>query len=268
MFQIGRDCVIHPTARINVKHGFLGDRAMVREHVVIEGDRVEIGAEAFINRFASIGGGSSHDPGAALVAGDFLHMGFSSHINTARPVTVGHEFGCGIETKLLTHGVYSSAWNGFPAQWGEIRVGDRVWLPNAWVNPGVTIGSDVVVAARSLVNRDIPPGCLAGGTPAVVLKPDRYPRALTPAEKRALFADIFAQAMKRQAGQHRFEPEDDDGYRVDGDTVFQVTSRRVEGRATDFTELLRNQLRRNGIRFRVVAEQGAYVPWRGVLTSA
>ena len=35
MFQIGRDCVIHPTARIDVRHGFLGDRAVVREHAVI-----------------------------------------------------------------------------------------------------------------------------------------------------------------------------------------------------------------------------------------
>lgn len=268
MFQIGRDCVIHPTARIDVRHGFLGDRAVVREHVVIEGDRVEIGAEAFINRFASIGGGSSRDPGAALVAGDFLHMGFSSHINTARPVTVGHEFGCGIETKLLTHGVYSAAWDGFPVQWGAIALGDRVWLPNAWVNPGVTIGSDVVVAARSLVNRDLPAGCLAGGTPAEVLKPGCYPRKLGPAEKRTLFARIFAQATARGGAGHAFEPIDDDSYRVDRDTVFHVTARRVEGRATEFTEILRNQLRRNGIRFRVLAEKGEYAPWRGALTSA
>jgi acetyltransferase-like isoleucine patch superfamily enzyme len=268
MFQIGRDCIIHPTARIDVKHGFLGDRAMVREHAVIEGDRVEIGAEAFINRFASIGGGSSHDPGATLIAGDFLHMGFFSHINTARRVTVGHEFGCGIETKIFTHGVYSATWDGFPARWGEVAIGDRVWLPNAWVNPGVSIGGDVVVAARSLVNKDLPPGCLAGGTPAVVLKLDRYPRVLTPDEKRALFADIFAQALRRDGGTHACDPIDDDSYRVDRDTVFHVTARRVEGRATDFTETLRNQLRRNGIRFRFVAEEGEYRPWRGVLTSA
>jgi acetyltransferase-like isoleucine patch superfamily enzyme len=268
MFQIGRDCIIHPTARIEVRQGFLGDRSIVREHAVIEGDQVEIGAEAFLNRFASIGGGSSRDPGSTLVAGDFLHMGFSSHINIAQRVTVGHEFGCGIETKLFTHGVYSSAWDGFPAKWGEIAIGDRVWLPNAWVNPGVTIGSDVVVAARSLVNRDLPPGCLAGGTPAVVLKANRYPRILSAAEKRAVFEGVFARAQKRHGFAHSFEPIDDDSYRVDRDTVFHVTARLVEGRATEFTEILRNQLRRNGIRFRVVAENGEYVPWRGVLTSA
>ena len=51
-------------------------------------------------------------------------------------------------------------------------IGDRVWLPTASVNPGVTIGSDVVVAARSLVNHDVPAGCLAGGIPAQVLQRD------------------------------------------------------------------------------------------------
>ena len=268
MFQIGRDCIIHPTARIAVKHGFLGDRAMVREHVVIEGNHVEIGAEAFLNRFASIGGGSSLDPDSALVAGDFLHLGFSAHLNPARRLTIGHEFGGGIETKVFTHGVYSSAWDGFPVQWGEVTIGDRVWLPNAWVNPGVTIGRDVVVAARSLVNRDLPAGCLAGGTPAVVLQEGAYPRRLDDGAKLALFARLFAEALRRHGGEHAYVPEDAEHYRVDRDTLFAIAARRVEGRATSFTEILRNQLRRNGIRFRVVAENGDYAPWKGVLTSA
>lgn len=268
MFQIGRDCIIHPTARINVKHGFLGDRSIVREHVVIEGDRVEIGAEAFINRFASIGGGSSHDPGSTLLAGDFLHLGFFAHLNIARRLVIGHEFGGGIETKVFTHGVYSSAWDGFPAQWGDVIIGDRVWMPNAWVNPGVTVGDDVVVAAKSLVNRDLPPGCLAAGTPARVIREDCYPRKLEPGEKRALFARIFAQAETRDGAAHRFEEVDADSYRVDRDTLFSLDERQVVGRATTFSEILRNQLRRNGIRFRVVVQGGEYAPWRGILTGA
>ena len=272
MFQIGRDCKIHPTARIDVKHGFLGDRALVREHAVIEGTHVEIGAEAFVNRFCCIGGGSCHDPESKLVAGDFLHMGFFCHLNLARKLTIGHEFGGGIETKVFTHGAYTSAWEGFPVQWAEVTIGDRVWLPNAWVNPGVTIGSDVVVASRSLVNKDLPAGCLAGGNPAVVLKENRYPRKLTAAEKRRLFAEIFAQAQAIDGaaggGAHRFEPIDEDSYRVDRDTVFHVTERRIEGRATTFTETLRNQLRRNGVRFRYLPEKNVYAPWRGALTSA
>ena len=61
---------------------------------------------------------------------------------------------------------------------------------------------------------------------------------------------------------------DDDSYRVDRDTTFHVTARRIEGRATKFTETLRNQLRRNGVRFRHLPEKNDYAPWKGVLTSA
>lgn len=267
MFQIGRDCQIHPTARIDVKHGFLGDRAVVREHAVIEGTQVEIGAESFINRFASIGGGSSHDPDSRMTAGDFLHMGMFSHLNLARRLTIGHEFGCGVETKVFTHGAYTSAWEGFPVQWADVAIGDCVWLPNAWVNPGVTIGDNVVVASRSLINKDLPAGCLAGGNPAVPLKLNHYPRALSGAQKQKLFGEIFAQALSIDGNEHRFAAIDDDSYRIDGDTLFHVTARRIEGRATKFTETLRNQLRRNGIRFRFQPEGTDYAPWRGVLTS-
>ena len=155
MFELGKDVRIHPSARINVKHGYLGDRSVVGEHAVIEGNHIEIGAEAWIFRYADIGGGSCFDPQATLKIGDFLHMGLHSHINFALPVEIGHEFGCGIETKVFAHGAYLSAWEGFPVQWGGVKIGDRVWLPNAWVNPGVTIGANVVVAARSLIHRPL-----------------------------------------------------------------------------------------------------------------
>lgn len=38
------------------------------------------------------------------------------------------------------------------------------------VSGGVTIGSDTVVGAGSVVTRDLPPGVLAGGSPARVIR--------------------------------------------------------------------------------------------------
>ena len=92
-FSVGRDCKIHPSALINVKHGFIGDGAVINEGARIEGYRVEIGRESFIDRLAVIGGGSCFDPQAYLIAGDWLHLGVSAQINTARGVRVGHERG-------------------------------------------------------------------------------------------------------------------------------------------------------------------------------
>lgn len=260
MFEIGGDIQIHPTAQINVKHGFIGDRSIIKAGVIIEGYHVEIGSEAWINRYVDIGGGSCFDPQAKLVAGDFLHVGLHSHINFGRPVMIGHEFG-GIGLNILTHGAYPPVWEGFPAQWGGVTIGDRVWMANTWVNPGVIVGSNVVVAAGSVVNRDIPDGCLAGGIPAKIIRENAYPRKLSAEEKSRLFSEIFRQAERINGRFHYYAQLSEGAFCVDRNTVFNIDEREMGGRVTVFTDILKNQLRRNGIRFRYGDKGGEYVPW-------
>ncbi len=46
-----------------------------------------------------------------------------------------------------------------------------MWIAgNVTILSGVTIGSGSVIAGHSVVTRDIPPNCLAGGSPARVIK--------------------------------------------------------------------------------------------------
>ncbi|MGR3569258.1 acyltransferase [Pseudooceanicola sp.] len=53
----------------------------------------------------------------------------------------------------------------------DIEIGDHVWLAQGvQVLKGVTIGAHSVIGARALVSTDIPPGCLAAGVPARVLR--------------------------------------------------------------------------------------------------
>ncbi len=52
-----------------------------------------------------------------------------------------------------------------------IRVGNDVWIgASVTVLPGVTIGSNTVIGAGSVVNRDIPDGVVAVGNPCRVLR--------------------------------------------------------------------------------------------------
>ena len=57
-------------------------------------------------------------------------------------------------------------------EWAEpVMVGNSVWIGgNAVILPGVTIGNDVVVAAGSVVTRDIPDNVVVAGNPAVIKK--------------------------------------------------------------------------------------------------
>lgn len=53
-----------------------------------------------------------------------------------------------------------------------IRIGDDVWVgSNTVIMPGVTIGSNVVIGAGSVVTHDIPDNVVAFGTPCRVVRP-------------------------------------------------------------------------------------------------
>lgn len=55
----------------------------------------------------------------------------------------------------------------------SIVIGDHVWIGlNVIVLKGVTIGEGAIVAAGSVVNKDVPPHCLVAGVPAKVVKTD------------------------------------------------------------------------------------------------
>jgi tetrahydrodipicolinate N-succinyltransferase len=192
------------------------------------------------------------DEGAFLNAGDFFHMGWNSQVNIAMGVEIGHEVGVGIETKIFTHGAYLPADLGFPVQWSPVKIGNMVWLPNAWVNPGVTIGDNVVVSARSLINSDLPSWCLAGGIPAKIIREDcRVPFD---------FEGLVARIKKIVNG--AVVKEVNRGIVIiSGKTYFDITSRTITGEVTGESESIKNQLRRNGIRFRFKALNGEYVPW-------
>ncbi len=52
-----------------------------------------------------------------------------------------------------------------------IMIGNHVWIGSkATILKGVTIGDGAIVAANSLVNRDVPPNCLVAGNPARVIR--------------------------------------------------------------------------------------------------
>lgn len=233
-FEIGEDVIIEPGAIIDVKEGRIGDRSIIRAGARIQTTRVVLGPESYLDCGAWIGGGSCFDDEAFLEAGCWFHMGWNCQVNTAWGVTVGDEVGLGIETKVFTHGAYLPMDYGFPVQWAPVKIGSRVWMPNAWVNPGVTIGDNVVVGARSLVNRDLPAGCFAAGVPVKILEENKYP------------------------GQPK---EWAPGVQYAGKTIFDIRKRIITGPVSEASEKIKNHLRRNGIRFKYYAKDGVYVPW-------
>ncbi|MCC6580649.1 MAG: putative colanic acid biosynthesis acetyltransferase [Phycisphaeraceae bacterium] len=87
------------------------------------------------------------------------------------PVTIG-------DHSVLSQDVYICAGThdyrqpNLPLLRTPVTIGSGVWIcAGAFIGPGVTIGDNSVIAARSVVVKDIPANVIAGGNPARVIKP-------------------------------------------------------------------------------------------------
>lgn len=81
-------------------------------------------------------------------------------------IEVGDNCIIGYNTTLLTHEYLIDEYRT-----GKIIIGDSVMIgANTTVLPGVTIGDGAVVAAGSVVHRDVPAGAFVGGNPMQELR--------------------------------------------------------------------------------------------------
>jgi acetyltransferase-like isoleucine patch superfamily enzyme len=113
--------------------------------------------------------------GAILQIGD--NCGFSAtSICAARSIVIGNNVRCGANTTIT-----DTDWHGIPVHLrndiasigtAPVVIEDDVWLGmHVTVLKGVHIGAGTVVAAGSVVSKDLPVGVIAGGVPARVLRP-------------------------------------------------------------------------------------------------
>ena len=52
-----------------------------------------------------------------------------------------------------------------------VTIGDNVWMGGGVIiNPGVTVGNDVVIASGSVVVKDVPSHVIIGGNPAHIIR--------------------------------------------------------------------------------------------------
>jgi maltose O-acetyltransferase len=136
------------TAILRELLGDLGDRVVIKPPLAMDyGYQTSIGAGTFINSGAVI-----LDVGRVAIGAD-VQIGPNVQL-----LTPTHP----LEPELRRSGAEAAE---------PISIGDNAWLGGGViVCPGVTIGRDTVVGAGAVVTRDLPPGVLAVGNPARVIR--------------------------------------------------------------------------------------------------
>lgn len=91
-------------------------------------------------------------------------------IRCAKSIKLGNDVNIAHDVTIMDSNFHKFGANG-TSKAQKVEIGNHVFIGSkSIILKGVTIGDGVVIAAGSVVTKDIPKGCLAGGVPAKVIK--------------------------------------------------------------------------------------------------
>jgi acetyltransferase-like isoleucine patch superfamily enzyme len=286
---------IDENATVECSERFIvGRLSSFREGLSIEGSTVLVGDNVFGCKRIEISGGAKN-PFAFLSIGDTTFLGDDLILDISRPILIGREAFVTQRAIVITHNIGQSILEGFENRFEPVVLEDRCQIGmSTTVYAGSRIGSEAIVGSNSYVVSPIPPGKLALGVPARVVRSSA--RSLSRAQQLELalkmareFRELLSLrgfaisdvaddgfSFRHEDHQYQFVFKEactaDDFASAYGDesvlwafetapsvpqgcTVFNLLARRVQGNGGVFAESAREFLRKRGIR----CEPG---PWR------
>ena len=253
---------IHPSVKIgkNVKIKCksikLGEFCIIGDNVTIECNKFEAHSWLFMWHGVEVGRGGCNGKNSNVKIGKGVGIFENTVINPSESVEIGDNCGIGADVMIWTHGAWLDVMQGFPHDFGPVKLGNNVWLPaRSIVLPNVTIGDNVVIGTNSIINRDLPNGCLAAGTPCKVIREGLYPRPLNDKDLKKLVEHIcsdwidlcISKGITRNI-EVWYEKRKIFLNQNSLQTIYYLDDRKIEGHTNDVSEDLRDYLRRRGIK--------------------
>jgi acetyltransferase-like isoleucine patch superfamily enzyme len=140
--------------------------------VLIKNGSIKVGRKVQLHRGVKLSAWGN-EYSTEIIIGDNTSIGDRTEIHAGKSVKIG--CGCNIAWDVC---IMDRDYHKFNSETEEIKpvtIGDNVWIGcKAVILKGITIGEGAVVAAGSVVTKDVPPKTLVGGNPAKVLKEDIY----------------------------------------------------------------------------------------------
>ena len=257
--DIHESVVIGDNVQIHCDSVKIGEFSRVGNDIKINCKSFEAGGWLFMWDRVEVGRGGCTGPNSNVKIGNHVGIFEGTIINPSESIEIGDDVGIGGEVMIWTHGAWLDVTQGFPSDFGPVKIGNNVWLPaRNIVLPNVTIGDNSVIGIGSIVNRNIPDGSLAAGSPCKVIKENYYPRILNKNEQKKLICDIIEDWHKLHKVKNiqYSEAKYEDGKiilsQLDSieinETIYHIQERKIEGYINDVSEDLRDYLRRRGIK--------------------
>ena len=110
-----------------------------------------------------------------ITIGDWVYIGPGARFSGSGGLTIGRNVAIGPDVTILTsnHKHDDPDWIPFGPDVVKkpVRIEDHVWIgARVVILPGVTVGEGAVVAAGSVVTKDVPACAIVAGNPAAMVK--------------------------------------------------------------------------------------------------
>jgi len=255
--QIGKNVIIGDGVEIRCPEKIhIGDNSILTKDIKINCTSFEAGEYFYMTERCEIGRGGCYGPNSRVKIGKHVGIFEGTVINPSEEVEIGDDTGIGGEVMIWTHGAWLDILQGFPADFGPVKIGSNVWLPaRSVVLPHVTIGNNVVIGINSIINRSLPDGCFAAGSPCKVIKENVYPKELSEDEKTNIVEGIIKDwrvlcEMKGITRTIKIRYENGKIFLNQGydETIYNIEEREIKGYNNNISEDLRDYMRRRGIK--------------------
>jgi acetyltransferase-like isoleucine patch superfamily enzyme len=253
------ECIIGDDVTIGAHNSFLvgqrleiGALTTIGNHNTMTARSITLGEYVFWDSHVTVGHGGKFSPDAHLTVGSYSMICARITLNTNHRIDIAEYVGIGEDVAIWTHGSFLPILDGFPADFGPVSIGHHVWLPaRTTVLPNRRIGNNVVIGTNSLINKDLPDGCLAGGIPVKILRENVYP-----SEDASRNAQLVRQVLHDYAELATYKDLHADLHYDEvkqtiscNAVVFDLTTLKAHGTLTRTEEDFRDYLRRRGIKF-------------------
>jgi acetyltransferase-like isoleucine patch superfamily enzyme len=165
-FRMGPNARIEwASGKLRLGHRWEGGRFRESEFIIQKNGTLEVRGSMSIATGCFI----SINEGAILSLGSG-GINFGAKIAVFERITIGNNVYIS-ENVTMRDSDNHGFWDSIKPICGPITICDNAWIGvNVTILKGVTIGEGAVVAANSLVNKNVPPYALVGGVPARIIR--------------------------------------------------------------------------------------------------